>query len=112
MTTYYGGGPSLYSAGAQRALVSVSATSRRIRAVSDSAGLWRRLYARRFLAHTPFARLDLHEHIPPERLAHEDRERALLACWYVYLFIYVLRGACAQAPKRKTTVAPVIFSIF
>lgn len=71
----------LCSAGAQRALVSVSATSRRLRAVSDSAALWRRLYARRFLAHSPFARLDLYEHIPPFRLAHEDRERALLSCW-------------------------------
>jgi hypothetical protein len=69
--------------------VSVSATSRRLRAVSASAGLWRRLYARRFLAHSPFARLDLYEHTPPERLAHEDRERALLACQYVFIYLFI-----------------------
>jgi hypothetical protein len=85
----------LCSAGAQRALVSVSATSRRLRAVSDSAALWRRLYARRFLAHSPFARLDLYEHIPPFRLAHEDRERALLSCWCVlflsfFIYLYII----------------------
>lgn len=79
----------LHSAGVQRALMSVSATSRRLRAVSDSAGLWRRLYARRFLAHSPFVRLDLYQHAPPERLAQEDRERALLACWYVFIYLFI-----------------------
>jgi hypothetical protein len=57
----------------------------------DSAALWRRLYARRSLAHSPFARLDLYEHIPPARpRGPRARSSPVGAFLFLYLFIYTL----------------------